>query len=117
METIFLKFVTGSGPAESRLSPRIAGPPQSDETHGSAECLTHDNHALIRSHSSDARAAKAVELFCYASGSVQTLAVLGGVETLVFAEGIGDNIGEVHVLPWLRFPGVDGEASNARRPW
>ncbi len=76
-----------------------------------------DMRDLIQRQSSDVRAAEAVELFCYQTrkwiGSFA--AVLGGVETLVFSGGIGENTGEVRarVCSRLGFLGIDlDEARN-----
>jgi acetate kinase len=72
---------------------------------------------LIERQKTDVRAAEAVELFCYQTrkwiGSFA--AVLGGVETLVFAGGIGENAGEVRarVCSGLQFLGIElDEARN-----
>jgi acetate kinase len=52
---------------------------------------------LIRRQASDTRAAEAVELFCYQTRKWigAFAAALGGLETLVFAGGIGENAAEV----------------------
>ena len=58
---------------------------------------TGDMRELIAHEGADLRAAEAIELFCYqvrkAIGSFA--AVLGGVETIVFAGGIGEHVPEV----------------------
>ena len=70
-----------------------------------------DMRDLIKRQESDIRAAEAVELFCYQTrkwiGSFA--AVLGGLETLVFAGGIGENMGEVRarVCQGLQFLGIE----------
>ena len=76
-----------------------------------------DMRDLIQRQTSDVRAAEAVELFCYHTrkwiGSFA--AVLGGVETLVFSGGIGENAGEVRarVCSRLGFLGIElDEARN-----
>lgn len=57
------------------------------------------------------RAAEAVELFCYQIRKWigAFAAVLGGLETLVFSGGIGENAGEVRsrICGGLRFLGID----------
>jgi acetate kinase len=76
-----------------------------------------DMRDLMERQKTDVRAAEAVELFCYQTrkwiGSFA--AVLGGVETLVFAGGIGENAGEVRarVCSGLQFLGIElDEARN-----
>ena len=76
-----------------------------------------DMRDLIERQKTDVRAAEAVELFCYQTrkwiGSFA--AVLGGVETLVFAGGIGENAAEVRarVCSGLQFLGIElDEARN-----
>jgi acetate kinase len=70
-----------------------------------------DMRDLIERQTSDVRAAEAVELFCYQTrkwiGSFA--AALGGVETLVFSGGIGENAGEVRarVCSHLGFLGIE----------
>jgi acetate kinase len=76
-----------------------------------------DMRDLIERQTSDVRAAEAVELFCYQTRKwIGTFAaVLGGVDTLVFAGGIGENIGEVRarVCSRLGFLGIElDEARN-----
>jgi acetate kinase len=80
-----------------------------------------DMRDLIERQTSDVRAAEAVELFCYQTRKWigAFAAVLGGVETLVFAAGIGENNGEVRarVCSGLGFLGIEldkaGNAVNA----
>ena len=77
-----------------------------------------DMRDLIVRQTSDVRAAEAVELFCYQTRKwIGTFAaVLGGLETLVFAGGIGENAGEVRarVCSELRFLGIElDEVRNA----
>jgi len=76
-----------------------------------------DMRDLIERQTSDVRAAEAVEMFCYQTrkwiGSFA--AVLGGVETLVFAGGIGENAAEVRarICSGLQFLGFElDEARN-----
>ena len=77
-----------------------------------------DMRDLIERQTSDVRAAEAVELFCYQTRKWigAFAAVLGGLETLVFAGGIGENTGEVRtrVCSGLEFLGIElDEARNA----
>ncbi len=77
-----------------------------------------DMRDLIERQNSDVRAAEAVELFCYQTRKWigAFAAVLGGVETLVFAGGIGENSVEVRarVCSGLGFLGIElDEARNA----
>lgn len=59
--------------------------------------ISSDMQDLLEQQSVDVRAAEAVELFCYQTrkwiGAFS--AVLGGLETLVFSGGIGENASEV----------------------
>jgi acetate kinase len=72
-----------------------------------------DMRDLIQRQTSDVRAAEAVELFCYQTrkwiGSFA--AVLGGVETLVFSGGIGENAPAVRarICDGLGFLGIELE--------
>jgi len=77
-----------------------------------------DMRDLIESQASDVRAAEAVELFCCQIRKwIRAFsAVLGGLETLVFSGGIGENAGEVRsrICSGLRFLGINvDEARNA----
>jgi acetate kinase len=77
-----------------------------------------DMRDLIERQASDVRAAEAVEMFCYQARKWigAFAAVLGGLETLVFAGGIGENAGEVRarICSGLGFLGVElDEARNA----
>jgi acetate kinase len=77
-----------------------------------------DMRDLIECQGSDVRAAEAVELFCYHTRKwIGALAaVLGGLETLVFAGGIGENAAHVRarVCRALGFLGIElDEARNA----
>jgi acetate kinase len=69
-----------------------------------------DMRDLMAKETSDVRAAEAVELFCYhARKWIGALAaVLGGVETLVFSGGIGENSAEVRerICTGLEFLGI-----------
>jgi len=77
-----------------------------------------DMRDLLERQTSDVRAAEAVELFCYQTrkwiGAFAS--VLGGLETLVFSGGIGENAGEVRsrICSGLGFLGIElDEARNA----
>jgi acetate kinase len=77
-----------------------------------------DMRDLIERQASDVPAAEAVELFCYQTRKWigAFAAVLGGVETLVFAGGIGENVAEVRarVCSGLGFLGIElDKARNA----
>ena len=77
-----------------------------------------DMRDLIQRQVDDIRAAEAVELFCYQTRKWvgAFAAVLGGLETLVFSGGIGENTGEVRarVCSGLEFLGINlDEARNA----
>jgi acetate kinase len=72
-----------------------------------------DMRDLINRQASDVRAAEAVELFCYYTRKWigAFAAVLGGLDTLVFAGGIGENSPEVRarVCDGLGFLGIELE--------
>ena len=77
-----------------------------------------DMRDLIQRQASDIRAAEAVELFCYQTRKWigAFAAALGGLETLVFAGGIGENAEEVRarICSGLQFLGIElDQASNA----
>ena len=77
-----------------------------------------DMRDLIQRQTSDIRAAEAVELFCYQTRKWigAFAAALGGLETLVFAGGIGENAEEVRarICSGLQFLGIElDQASNA----
>lgn len=77
-----------------------------------------DMRDLMASQASDVRAAEAVDLFCYQTRKWigAFAAVLGGLDTLVFAGGIGENTHEVRarVCSGLQFLGIElDEAPNA----
>ena len=76
-----------------------------------------DMRDLIERQASDIPAAEAVELFCYQTRKWigAFAAALGGLDTLVFAGGIGENAGEVRarVCSGLQFLGIElDEARN-----
>ena len=70
-----------------------------------------DMHDLLGIQTSDIRAAEAVELFCYQVRKWigAFVAVLGGLDTLVFSGGIGENAPEVRkrVCEGLGFIGIE----------
>jgi acetate kinase len=77
-----------------------------------------DMRDLIQREASDLRAAEAVNLFCYQTRKWigAFAAALGGLDTLVFAGGIGENAGDVRarVCSDLRFLGFElDKARNA----
>jgi acetate kinase len=75
-----------------------------------------DMRELVRREKKDIRAAEAVALFCYqAKKWVCAMAgVLGGLDTLVFAGGIGENAPEVRarICDGLEFLGVKLDAAK-----
>ncbi len=76
-----------------------------------------DMRDLIHRQANDVRAAEAVELFCYQTRKAigGFAAALGGLETLVFSGGIGENSAEVRarICGGLGFLGVElDEAEN-----
>jgi len=80
--------------------------------------ISSDMRDLMERQQSDVRAAEAVELFCYQVRKWigAFAAVLGGLDTLVFAGGIGENAPEVRarVCSGLGFLGIElDETSNA----
>ncbi len=81
-----------------------------------------DVRDLLARESADPRAADAVELFCYhARKAIGALAaVLGGLDTLVFSGGIGENASVVRarICRGLEFLGVtiDEERNRANDP-
>ena len=79
--------------------------------------ISSDMRDLLASEESDPRAAEAIGLFCYhvRRGIGAFAAVLGGLDTLVFTGGIGENSPEVRarVCEGLGFLGIDlHDASN-----
>jgi acetate kinase len=72
--------------------------------------ISSDMRDLLEREQSDQRAAEAVELFCYqAKKAIGALAaVLGGLDTLVFSAGIGENspIIRARICDGLEFLGV-----------
>jgi acetate kinase len=72
-----------------------------------------DMHALLERETQDVRAAEAVALFCYEVKKWigAFAAALGGLDTLVFAGGIGENAPEVRarICDGLGFLGIELE--------
>jgi acetate kinase len=72
-----------------------------------------DMHDLLDNQKSDIRAAEAVELFCYQARKWigAFAAALGGLDTLVFSGGIGENAPEVRtrICEGLGFLGIEIE--------
>jgi acetate kinase len=81
-----------------------------------------DMQDLLEREAEDARAAEAVALFCYQAKKWigAFAAALGGLDTLIFAGGIGENAPEVRarICEGLEFLGIELEAkqnaANAR---
>lgn len=75
-----------------------------------------DIRDLLQHESEDERAADAVALFCYQAKKWigAFAAALGGVDTLVFAGGIGENAAQVRarICRGLEFLGLDVDASR-----
>jgi acetate kinase len=69
-----------------------------------------DMHDLLGSQTSDIRAAEAVELFCYQAKKWigAFAAALGGLDTLVFSGGIGENAPEIRsgICEGMNFLGI-----------
>jgi len=81
--------------------------------------LSSDMQVLLETESADERAAEAVELFCYLAKKFLggLVSVLGGLDTLVFTGGIGENAAPVRarICTGLGFLGVVfDEAANER---
>ncbi|GAB2590993.1 acetate/propionate family kinase [Spirosoma areae] len=70
-----------------------------------------DMSDLLKQQSVDVRAAEAVELFCYQTRKWvgAFTAVLGGLDTLVFSGGIGENAAEIRtrICDGLNFLGIE----------
>jgi acetate kinase len=77
-----------------------------------------DLRDLLAREADDQRAAEAVELFCYRvrTGIGALTAALGGLDTLVFAGGIGENSPEARyrILSALGFLGITLDAARNR---
>jgi acetate kinase len=78
--------------------------------------ISSDMRDLIARQTTDLRAAEAVELFCYQVRKWMGAfaAVLGGLDTLVFAGGIGENAAEVRarICTGLGFLGIELDDSR-----
>ena len=80
-----------------------------------------DMRDLLASQANDVRSAEAVGVFCYQTRKWigAFAAALGGLDTLVFAGGIGENTGEVRsrICTDLQFLGIEldeqGNAGNS----
>jgi acetate kinase len=75
-----------------------------------------DLRDLLARRGDDVRAAEAIDLFCYRikTGIGALVAALGGLDTLVFSGGIGENSAEVRrrACEGLEFLGVDLDAGR-----
>jgi acetate kinase len=71
---------------------------------------------LVKNQSIDTRAAEAVELFCYQAKKWigAYAAALGGLDTLVFSGGIGENAPEIRdrICRGLGFLGIEIDKSK-----
>jgi len=80
--------------------------------------ISSDVRELLERESSDARAAEALGLFCYQARKwIGALAaVLGGLDALVFAGGIGENAGVIRerICDGLGFLGIELDAARNR---
>jgi acetate kinase len=78
-----------------------------------------DVRDLLEREGADARACEAIDLFCYQAKKWigAFAAALGGVDTLVFAGGIGENSAPVRrrICDGLRFLGIEIDDSLNRR--
>jgi acetate kinase len=79
---------------------------------------SNDVRDLLARRTSDHRAAEALELFCYQIRKTigAYAAVLGGVDTLVFSAGIGENVAEIRaaITTGLDFLGVSIDPQRNR---
>jgi acetate kinase len=78
--------------------------------------ISSDMRELLSQEANDTRAAEAIELFCYQARKWigAYAAVLGGIDTLVFAGGIGENCPTVRrrICAGLEFLGLDLDQSR-----
>jgi len=80
--------------------------------------ISADVRELLECEASDPRAAEALELFCYQArkwiGALT--AVMGGLDVLVFAGGIGENAAVIRerICAGLGFLGIEIEADGNR---
>lgn len=81
--------------------------------------ISGDVRDLLSRERRDVRAAEAIELFCYRArlGIAAFAAALGGVDTVVFAGGIGENSADVRarICEGLGFIGIALDASRNER--
>jgi acetate kinase len=81
--------------------------------------ISADMRDLLTARATDPRAADAVELFCYQAKKqlCALVAALGGLDTIVFAGGIGEHAPEVRaeICDGLDFLGVKLDASSNSR--
>lgn len=78
---------------------------------------TSDMHDLLEAEATDVRAKEAVDMFCYEAKKRigAYAAVLGGVDTIIFTGGIGENASRIrrHICEGLEFLGITlDETSN-----
>ena len=78
--------------------------------------ISSDMRELMKYESTDHRAAEAIELFCYQTKKWigAYAAVLGGLDTLVFSGGIGEQAPEIRgrICRDLQFLGIELEETN-----
>jgi acetate kinase len=78
--------------------------------------ISSDMRELLSQEANDTRAAEAIELFCYQARKWigAYAAVLGGIDTLVFAGGIGENCPGIRrrICAGLEFLGLDLDQSR-----
>ena len=78
--------------------------------------LSSDMHTLLKNEATNERAAEAISLFCYqAKKSIGALvAVLGGLDSLVFSGGIGEQSPVIRerICKGLNFLGIELDATN-----
>ena len=78
--------------------------------------ISSDMRELLSQEANDTRAAEAIELFCYQARKWigAYAAVLGGIDTLVFAGGIGENCPTIRrrICAGLEFLGLDLDLSR-----
>lgn len=80
---------------------------------------TADMQKLLSMQQSDPRAALAVELFCYSSRKAigSFMAILGGVDSIIFSGGIGERSAEIRarICETLAFMGVEIDEQRNQR--
>jgi len=81
--------------------------------------ISSDMRDLLEAESSDIRAAEAVELFCYQARKWigAFAAALGGLDTLVFAGGVGENSPVIRsrICMGLKFLGIELEGERNKK--